>query len=292
MVKNKHKHFFVIVSCLLAVMIAITPLFAVNNNRTTANADGIVSSDYLIVMPSFTYKYNGLDVVYPTSYISFHSDNTFTYFYPSSIDGSTGHYNSVTLSISEHAQLIGGQYHAYRYDYELNKVVFFQLDQYNTYIKVSGDISLRDSCTYTYVIPYYNSEISGYGINYGFSLSPSDYRGFDVFVGNYSQNFIEDDATPVSFNYTTIASPVDKSQLDDYIIDSAYQRGYNDAYQIGYNKGLNTTWGDLSPFKAVVNGVDDFINAPIFGNVNLKTLFFVAFGVILFGLFIKVFFGG
>lgn len=292
MVKDKNKHICVIVSCLLALMVAVMPLFTLINNRTTANADGIVSSDYLIVMPSFTYKYNGLDVVYPTSYISFHSDNTFTYFYPSSYDGSTGYYNSVTLSISDNVQSIGGRYHVYRYDYELNKVVFFQLNEYNTYIKVSGDISLRDSCTYTYVTSGYEPQISGYGIQYGFSLSPSDYRGFDVFVGNYSNKLIEDDAKPVSFNYTTIASPVDQTQLDDYIIDTTYQRGYSDGYDKGYNIGLNTTWGDLSPWQAVVNGVDDFINAPIFGNVNLKTLFLVAFGVILFGLFIKVFFGG
>lgn len=287
MVKNKNKHICVIVSCLLAVMVAIMPLLSVNNKKTTAKADALVSSNYLVVLPSFYVYYLDVRRVVPTMFVSFGVD-TYTLYTVSSFDGTNGKY--VMYPNLSYTALNNpcGKLHSFFYDATSDNKVKFNDFQYNSYSWVKGDISLLSQMTNVYVYTSYDTNLSGNGFEYVFN-SPSLNQDIKLWIGNFSENItVEPDE--LSFNFTTIAAPVDTSSLDKYVIDSAYQRGYNDAYEIGYNKGLNTTWGDLSPFKVVINGIDDFITAPIFGNVNLKTLFLVAFGCILFGLFIKTFF--
>lgn len=286
MVKNKNKHICVIVSCLLAVMIAIMPLITLNSNKRTANADAIISSNYLVVLPSFFVDYAGVRRVVPTMFVSF-DDDYYTLHTVSSYDGSNGKY--VTYDKLSYTLPYNpcGKLHSFFYDGTENKVKFNDF-QYNSYTWVRGDISLLSQMTNVYVYTSYDTNLSGNGFEYVFN-SPSLNQDIKLWIGNFSSDIVVE-ANELSFDFTTIAAPVDTSSLDKYVIDSAYQRGYNDAYDIAYNKGLNTTWGDLSPFKVVVNGIDDFITAPLFGNVNLKTLFLVAFGCILFGLFIKTFF--
>ena len=71
-----------------------------------------------------------------------------------------------------------------------------------------------------------------------------------------------------------------------------YNLGYNYGYEVGYNKGLSESLPDISPWQVLVQGVDDFFNAKIFGNISIGLLFELGLGIILFGFVIKLFFGG
>lgn len=293
MVKNKNKHICVLVSCLLAVMIAIIPLFTISNNKTTAKADAIISNQSLIVLPSFyfnphpdlTYR----DIFMPTMFLSV-SDSDFKLYFVSSLDGVAGSYSLSPSSIPFNDWVnLNARVHFCYYTNEKNLETRFADFGYNNILRfriLRG--SLSDITTVSIISDYF-SEISAWGFTYVFEGVNNSEARLDIGNTPYDPELKDGDNY---FNFTTIAAPADISSLNQYAIDSAYQRGYNDAYQTGYNHGLNTTWGDLSPWKAAVNGVDDFVSAPLFGNVSLKTLFLVAFGVILFGLFIKVFFGG
>lgn len=81
------------------------------------------------------------------------------------------------------------------------------------------------------------------------------------------------------FNYNIVTSATN-SQL------------YNLGYQDGYNTGLSETLADITPWQILVQGIDSFFNAKIFGTISIGLLFELGLGVILFGFVIKLFYGG
>ena len=66
-----------------------------------------------------------------------------------------------------------------------------------------------------------------------------------------------------------------------------YNLGYNYGYEVGYNKGLSVTLSDVSPWDILVDGVDTFFNAKLFGVVSLSTLLSVGLGILLFSIFMR-----
>lgn len=290
MVKAKNKHICVIVSCLLAVMIAITPLLSLNNNKTTAKADAVVSSNFFVLLPSFFFNYKQEQCLMPCMFMSFPNDTQAIFYRCSSFDGKKAAY--VGESYSLHKSLVmDGRVHYMRYISTADgfETRFFD-PGYNTYIYFGGDFSSISSAISVSVIPSYNSDISGYGFRYSFidgssvTLCYVEILNFDGSLTFFGANNI--------FNYTTIAAPVDINDLNQYLYDSGFQTGYNKGYVIGYDKGFNTTWGDLSPWQAVVNGVNDTLSIKLFGDVSLSVILSVAFGCILLGFAIKIFLGG
>ena len=81
----------------------------------------------------------------------------------------------------------------------------------------------------------------------------------------------------VNCSYTAV------SAADSF--ESIYDTGYNTGYSVGYEKGLSETLGDISPWQILVNGVNSFFNAKIFGNISLGILLSVGLGIVLFTVF-------
>lgn len=88
--------------------------------------------------------------------------------------------------------------------------------------------------------------------------------------------------------------PIDISynlELNGY--DNGYDFGYEEGHRIGYNEGVDTTWGDISPFEVLSNSIDDLFDTPLFGStLKIKHVLQIGFGIILLGFIIKVFLGG
>lgn len=286
MVKNKNKHICVIVSCLLAVMIAITPLFTIRNNKITAKADSVASTNYLVLLPSFYFNYQQEQCIMPSMFFSVVSDTQVIFYRCTSNDGTKGSYTGYYYVLNKLVKT-DGRIHYMRY-VEGSKGFYTRFFDpgFNTFIEFAGDFSSISSSTTVSVEVAFNSSISGYGFRYNF-LNPSsdilcyiDIVNFDASLTFFGANNI--------FNYTTIAAPVDINNLNQYLYDTGYQTGYN----YGYNKGLNATWNDLSPWQSVVNGVNDFLSIKLFGDVSISVLLSIAFGCILLGFAIKIFLGG
>lgn len=286
MVKNKHKHIFVFVSCLLAVMIAITPLFTVNNNKTTAKADSVASSNYLVLLPSFFFNYKYEQCVMPSMFFSLETDTQALFYRCGSSDSITGYYEGYYYLLNKRVQT-QGRIHYMRYVATSNAYVTRFFDPgFNTYIFFGGDFSSISSSVTVSVEVAFDDSISAYGFRYKFLNSSSDTLCY-VDILNFDSSLTFFGANNV-FNYTTIASNVDNNNLNQYLYDTGYQTGFNQ----GYNKGINATWADLSPWQSVVNGVNDFLSIKLFGDVSLSVLLSIAFGCILLGFAIKIFLGG
>ena len=71
-----------------------------------------------------------------------------------------------------------------------------------------------------------------------------------------------------------------------------FSDGYYVGFDKGYDKGYNDGAGDLTPFDAILNTVESFLNFKIFPNFPVYYFFLIAFGFALFGLIIKYAKGG
>lgn len=72
----------------------------------------------------------------------------------------------------------------------------------------------------------------------------------------------------------------------------SYDNGYNIGYEEGYQTGIDTTLSDITPWDAIVSGVNSFLRIEILPNVSMWVLLSVGFGLILLGFAVKVFLGG
>lgn len=76
----------------------------------------------------------------------------------------------------------------------------------------------------------------------------------------------------------------------------SYYNGYNNAYDKAYNKGYNKGYtdgaGELTPFDAILETVESFLNFKIFPKFPIYYFFLIAFGFALFGLILKYAKGG
>lgn len=71
-----------------------------------------------------------------------------------------------------------------------------------------------------------------------------------------------------------------------------YYSGYDIGYDYGYNKGYNDGAGDLTPFDAILDTIESFLNFKVFPNFPIYYFFLIAFGFALFGLLVKYALGG
>lgn len=86
----------------------------------------------------------------------------------------------------------------------------------------------------------------------------------------------------------------------DSLINDAYLDGKSDGYdlgkidgeEIGYYKGLNESFGDITPWEHIVSGVNSFLALQIFPGVSFSIIISLAFGIILLGIVWKTFLGG
>lgn len=103
-------------------------------------------------------------------------------------------------------------------------------------------------------------------------------RYFSEKVGDYDSGYAD------GLNYGMSLSDNEK-------IVNSYDNGFSAGYSIGYQKGLDSTLSDISPFAALVNGVDSFMQIKIFGtSITLGLILSLCFGFVLLGVAFKVFF--
>lgn len=69
--------------------------------------------------------------------------------------------------------------------------------------------------------------------------------------------------------------------------DNGYNVGTSQGYQDGYNKGLSEKFEDITPWQILVNGVNQFFNAKLFGTVSLSVLLSLGLGIALFVIFMR-----
>ncbi len=119
-------------------------------------------------------------------------------------------------------------------------------------------------------------------ISYMTSLPPFNrvvnLRYYSEVAGDYDSGWND------GFNYGMTLSDNEK-------IANSYDNGYSAGYKIGYSKGLNSSFSDISPFSALVSGIDSFMQIKIFGtSVTLGLILSLSFGLVLLGIALKVFF--
>lgn len=297
MVKNKNKHICVIVSCILAVMVAIISLLTLNNNKTTAKADGITGWEPVVMIPSFSLTTSTQDgqpsytYTIPSLFISRIEGTDYRFYYPSSSLGTDGHYSSVTMvrngnpvKFPFHGQRFIDNTHSYIYDELFHK----QSDGTpNTYVEFRLPVNINLwTDIYSYSINVTTSEI-----NYGSSvtidfLDKTGNKLGDLFIA-YCKYLVGINS-PMYFDFTTISNNISETDLNKYL----YQSGFQDGYNRGYNKGVNEKFSDITPWQYVVSGVNDFLSIKLFGDVSISTILSIAFGCILLGFAIKIFLGG
>lgn len=140
---------------------------------------------------------------------------------------------------------------------------------------------------------------------YYFDLNRSSYIYFDfpAFYSTVLGNKAE--SLPINTRFDTIysSSATDSSVSYQQGFDIGYKNGYdvgyqqkgtseyNEGYELGYNKGLNESISKISPFSALVSGIDSFMQIRIFGSsVTLGLILSLSFGLVLLGIALKVFF--
>lgn len=97
------------------------------------------------------------------------------------------------------------------------------------------------------------------------------------------------------FNDTPNLNTTQKT-IATFFASGEYQNGYDYGYSIGedigYKRGLDEAFENISPFEVIKSGVDSFLSMDIIGNINLGDILKISFGLILLGYVIKVFLGG
>ena len=142
-------------------------------------------------------------------------------------------------------------------------------------------------------------------LNYYFNSNRDSYISFDFPYRVSSAFNVSNDVIPINTHFNVIysSSATDTSVSYQEGYDIGYNKGYevgyqqkgtseyNNGYNVGYNKGLNASLSDISPFSALVSGIDSFMQIKIFGSsVTLGLILSLSFGLVLLGIALKVFF--
>lgn len=130
------------------------------------------------------------------------------------------------------------------------------------------------------------------GYNDGYSAGKTDGVS-EGYESGYSEGYSKGKTDGDSAGYLKGYNAGVKKGYEDGLKDnSTLNASYDKGFQAGYNKGISETLDDVSPWGVLVNAVDTFFNAKIFGTISLGLLFELGLGVILFGFVIKLFYGG
>lgn len=131
---------------------------------------------------------------------------------------------------------------------------------------------------YYYYYSYY------FGTLYGLSEAPYYEIEVDIVVSVF---------VPVSVDlvgyYPSYASyfNLSSTNLLEHIVERSYNDFYYEGYEQGYLDGSNDS--NINPMASLVLGVNSLLSTEIFPGFRLGYLFYIAIGVLLFTLLIKVF---
>lgn len=165
-----------------------------------------------------------------------------------------------------------------RYEFVLsnNQKLYITFTRPSAWASIPSDFDFSDydtSYQYTsYTVVVHNSNSSAYSDGYTAGVNAGYNSGYSV---GYDEGKL-----------------FGKSEGETIGYNKGFSAGKTEGYSSGYNKGLSETLSSISPWKVLVDGVDTFFNARLFGNISIGLLFELGLGIILFGFVIKLFFGG
>lgn len=165
-----------------------------------------------------------------------------------------------------------------RYEFVLsnNQKLYITFTRPSAWASIPSDFDFSDyetSYQYTsYSVVVHNSNSSAYSDGYTAGVNAGYNSGYSVGYDD-GKKFGKSEGETIGYN-------------------KGFSAGKTEGYSSGYNKGLSETLSSISPWKVLVDGVDTFFNAKLFGNISIGLLFELGLGVILFGFVIKLFFGG
>lgn len=105
-------------------------------------------------------------------------------------------------------------------------------------------------------------------------------------------NTSETGLTAQAYERGKLAGMADTEDLVREARLDGYNNGRAEGEDIGYQRGLDTSLEDISPFNVIVSGVNSFLRTEILPGVQLTIILSVTFGILLLGFAIKIFLGG
>ena len=165
-----------------------------------------------------------------------------------------------------------------RYEFVLsnNQKLYITFTRPPAWASIPSDFDFSDydtSYQYTsFTVVVHNSNSSAYSDGYTAGVNAGYNSGYSVGYDD-GKKFGKSEGETIGYN-------------------KGFSAGKTEGYSSGYNKGLSETLSSISPWKVLVDGVDTFFNAKLFGNISIGLLFELGLGIILFGFVIKLFFGG
>lgn len=165
---------------------------------------------------------------------------------------------------------------SYEFTLTNNSKLYIHFERPGSWASVPSDFNFTDydtSYLYTsYSVVVHNANSSAYADGYTAGVNSGYNSGYSVGYDE-GKSFGKSEGETIGYN-------------------NGYSSGKSAGYTEGYNKGLSETLSSISPWKVLVDGVDTFFNAKLFGNISIGLLFELGLGIILFGFVIKLFFGG
>lgn len=126
---------------------------------------------------------------------------------------------------------------------------------------------------------------AGYNDGYADGKSDGASAGYEEgYSEGYSEGKKDGDTAGYLKGYNAgVKQGYENGLKDNTELNASYDKGY----QAGYNKGISETLDDVSPWGVLVNGVNTFLNAKLFGSVSIGILLQLGLGILLFTLFVR-----
>lgn len=294
--KNK-KLIVGLLACLLAVSV---PFMARQPNKV--NADNISTSSPVILLPSSIIpRPNNAQIVIPNFYYGVNGE------------GIQGIYALRGVTTSEFEYVF--------YGFDKGRLTLSNLDGY--YVNSSGVTrfdSIKDPNLSTISFQFFtppNSSFTGYDffnyilnnattldcvliydiapvdsgtrLQYNFKNSSNEIVLSLELIGlktSTSSAIVQNNYSNLTIIYT------DTTEYFEELINSSFDTGYGKGYETGYDAGFRDATGEKGLFGVFATSISQLLNIEIVPNIRLGYMITISFGIILFGLVIKVFLGG
>lgn len=295
-------------------VLLLSMVFTTNCNKKTAKAQNLNSSSPVFVVPNLTLNFQtyGQCTTFPI-FVGVKDSNPVCYraratgvyeerrFYFDSVEGSTTYYK-----VSDYEFL------GYRYVVNSNTLNREYLDL--NYNNINGDVYFAyDNTIFNDIADCLN-----YSVNTATSLNVSiytdsenrNYLVFNVFGTIYgSSRFlfsvkiqylinVIDSYTGTATVPLFISSNASLEYVSQELLNQSYSNGYSQGYITGRNEGYNNGFNDgieysvdsdnFKPFKVMANGVTEFLDIKLFGDMSLSILIYIAFGFFALSMLLKL----
>ena len=232
-------------------------LFLVNSGSSVSSSyrDAVMNTSFLPAGDSADNSY--LRLAYSWNNVDFSSVGSSFPIWLSRMSINVG----VSGGLGVMSVYINGQSFSTGVIYDFYDIRFYFNNSYSSYLDL--------------YIPFYSNVSDHEFFNYGVFMSPILY--FDSSSSDYSNGYNSGYASGFQAGSICVNS-------------DSYSSGYDYGYKIGHADGVSSV--NVNPLGIILNGADSFFKINLFGNVSLGLIFSLSFGILLFGLAIRLFFHG